>query len=71
MWKRQYKSINRTDVFLGMLNNSFLCCSLPYFKKLLYIFSTSISVPLHKSSPLTHAPLPCFFNICMVSDFKE
>ena len=71
MSKRQFKSINLTDVFLGMLINSFLCYSVVYLKKLLCIFNTSISVPLHKSSPLTHAPLPFFFYICMVSDFKE
>ena len=56
MWKWQYKSINLTDVFLEMLINSFLC-SLPYLKKLLCIFNTFSCVPLHKSSPLTHAPL--------------
>ena len=72
MWKRQYKSINLNDMFLEMLINSFLCCSLPYLKKLLCIFNTSIFVLLHKSFLLTHAPLPFFqFYICMVSVFKE
>ena len=73
MWKRQYKSINLTDVFFEMLINYFICCSLPYLKKLLCIFNTSICVPLHKSSPLTHAPLSFFFffYICMVCVFKE
>ena len=60
MWKQQFKSINLTDVFFGMLINSFLCCSVVYVKKLIHLF-----LYLYTKVHLLH------MHLCMVSDFKD